>query len=94
MVYRYYFLPPDDKEKEEPLIYCPKCKEDLTKPKSVTVVLAGDRPIKYLSYLDCGTLQDTPLLNILKNGKEEVTCTHCGASLADLDDVFEEEMVI
>lgn len=97
VVYRYYYLPEDDKEKEEPLILCPKCKEDLTQPISVSVVLSGpsyNKPVTFLTKLDCGTLQDTPMLNIMKNGKEEVSCSHCMCSLADLDDVYEEELVI
>lgn len=94
-IFRYYFLPEDDNDKEIPLVLCPRCKEDLTKPKSVEVLLvSGDKPLTYMSRLDCGVLQDTPVLNILKGGKEEVTCAHCKCSLADLDSVYEEEMVI
>ena len=93
-IFRYYFLPEDDKDKEEPLILCPKCKEDLTQPKAVEVLLSGDKPIRFMSRLDYGVLQDTPVLNILKGGKEEVTCTHCKCSLPDLDNVYEEELVI
>lgn len=93
-VFRYYFLPENDNDKEEPLILCPKCKEDLTQAKAVEVLLAGDKLIKFMSRLDCGVLQDTPVLNILKGGKEEVACAHCKCSLPNLDNVYEEELVI
>lgn len=93
-VFRFYFLPPDDSDQEEPLIYCPKCKQDLTNEKAVTVLLAGEKPTTFLTRLDYGVLQDTTVLDILKGGKEEVSCTHCKCSLPDLDEVYEEELVI
>lgn len=96
-VYRYYFLPEDDLEKEEPLIYCPVCEEDVTQEDSINIVveyLVGEDPVVLKSRLECGVLQDTPDLKVLRHGKDSVTCAHCKTDLADLDNVYEEELII
>ena len=90
-VYKYYFLPEDDKDKEEPLVLCPSCGVDLSQSDSVLVDIENT---VLKSHLDCGVLQDTPELTILSHGVEAINCISCGCNLAELDNVYEDEMTI